>query len=283
LPPIAKCVRRRGKRTTTRKARQPQLDFDRALPHWSWHREFAQAFNAASTTLPHLEPYLNRVVRQAREQLPPAQRELAAATQVFMQQEANHYKLHQRYNETLYRAGYGGLRELEARLHADYERFLATKSLRFNIAYAEGFESLGIIYAAFFFEHIDDLLVGADASVAMLWKWHLAEEFEHRNVCHDLYDVLYGGYWQRIYGLCYAFVHLGVYGRQATNYLLRVDRGAMGFAARLRSRWRNTTYQLRLMAFALPRVIAIAAPHYNPQRRREPRGARALLQRVEAG
>jgi predicted metal-dependent hydrolase len=262
------------------KARRPKIDFEKALPHWSWHREFAQAFNAASTSLPHLEPYLNKIVRQARDQLSPDNVELIEAARVFMQQEANHYKLHQQYNDTLYRAGYTGLLEHEAGLQADFDRFLHKKSLRFNIAYAEGFESLGIIYAKFFFERIDDLLDGADAAVALLWKWHLAEEFEHRRVCHGLYQALFGGYWSRIYGLLYAFFHLGDYGRKTTQYLIGVDRARMSLKERLGSRWRGFRYQLRLMAFALPRTLAIASPRYDPSRRPEPKGVDALLQSI---
>jgi uncharacterized protein len=267
------------------KVRRPPIDFAHALPHWSWHREFAQAFNAGSTSLPHIEPYLNRIVRQARDQLPQEQAALREAAQIFMQQEANHYKLHQLYNETLYRAGYTGLRDIEAKLRADYDDFLANKSLRFNIAYAEGFESLGIIYTAFFFERIDDLLAGADSDVTTLWKWHLAEEFEHRNVCHDLYHALFsnywdGGYFYRIYGLLYAFVHLGAYGQGATAYLLSVDQAKLSAKEKRLSRWRNVTYQLQLMAFALPRVLTIFSPFYNPQKRREPRGVAALLNSI---
>lgn len=258
-------------------ARQPPLDFERALPHWSRHREFAHAFNAASTTLPHLEPYLNRVVRQARDRLAPEQHDLREAARVFMQQEANHYKMHQRYNATLYRAGYGGLLRFEEQLKADYEGFLANRSLQFNLAYSEGFESLGIIYAAFFFERIDDLLEGADPAVTLLWRWHLAEEFEHRRVCYDLYQTLFGGYWGRIYGLAYAFCHLGAYGQRATAYLIAADRRSMSFGARLRSRWRNISYQMRLMGFALPRVLAVLSPFYDPSRRGAPRGVEDLL------
>jgi uncharacterized protein len=267
------------------KARRPAIQFEQALPHWSWHREFAQAYNAGSTSLPQLEPYLNRIVRQARDRLPPKQAELREAAQIFMQQEANHYKFHQLYNDTLYNAGYTGLRDFEAKLRADYEHFLAHRSLRFNVAYSEGFESLGIIYTAFFFEHIDDLLAGADANVVTLWKWHLAEEFEHRHVCHDLYHALFGqgwdgGYWYRIYGLLYALAHLGAYGQRTTAHLLRVDRAGLSLRGRLTSRWRNAAYQCRLMAFSLPRVLTILAPNYHPNNRREPRGVAALLQSI---
>lgn len=55
------------------KPRKPLFDFAQALPHWSHHREFAQANNAASTSLPRLEPWLNRVMRMVREALPPDQ------------------------------------------------------------------------------------------------------------------------------------------------------------------------------------------------------------------
>jgi predicted metal-dependent hydrolase len=262
------------------KVRRPAIAFDTVQPHWSWHREFAQAFNAASTSLPHIEPYLNRVIRRARAELAPGQVALIEAAQLFMQQEANHYKLHQQYNETLYAAGYTGLRAIESKLHADFDRFLEQKSLRFNMAYSEGFESLGIIYARFFFERIDDLLLDADRAVVDLWKWHLAEEFEHRSVCYDLYETLYGGYWYRIYGLAVAFFHLGAYGARATGYLLEHDRARLSRRDRLASRWRAARYQFRLMAFALPRVLAILSPFYDPRRHREPRGAGAFLDKM---
>ena len=262
--------------------RKPQFDFEHALPHWSWHREFAQAFNAASTTLPHLEPYLNRVIRKARDEISPERIELLEAIDLFMRQEANHYRQHQRYNAVLERAGYAELASFETRLREDYAYFLEKKSLRFNIAYAEGFESLGIIYAAFFFERIDDLLAGADVSVTRLWQWHLAEEFEHRTVCHDVYHALYGGYWPRLYGLLYALWHLGAYGARVTSYLLKRDRRSMNARERLVSRWRAAGYQWRLLKFALPRVLGVMSPRYNPRFRAEPRGAGALLADIEA-
>jgi predicted metal-dependent hydrolase len=259
------------------KARRPSIDFQKSLPRWSHLLEFAQTQNAASTTLPHLEPYLNRVVGMARDRLPKDCVELSEQTRIFMQQEANHYRLHKLYNERLHAAGYEGLLEHEARLRADYDRFLATKSLRFNMAYSEGFECLGIIYTGFFFEEIDDLLADADPDVALLWKWHLAEEFEHRTVCFDLYQTLFGGYWYRLYGFFYAFLHLGIYGHGATGYMLSVDRARMNWKQRLASRWRNLKYQTRLSAYALPRMFAILLPNYDPRRRREPRGVGELL------
>lgn len=259
------------------KVRKPPFVFERALPHWSHHREFAQANNAASTTLPQLEPYLNRVMRKARAELPAAADALRADIDLFIRQEANHYQLHQRYNDTLYRAGYDGIRVFEAKLKADYEDFLANRSLKFNVAYSEGFESLGIIYAQFFFERIDDLLEGSDPDVAGLWKWHFAEEFEHRTVCYDVYNALYGGYWYRIYGLCFAIAHLGSYGKRATDHLLGIDQARMTETERKTSRRKALGYQLRLMRFLLPRVLRIFSPFYDPRKREWPKGGREFL------
>jgi len=261
--------------------RTPNFHFERALPHWAPNREFAHANNAGSTTLPVLEPYLNRVMRKAREQLPSGSTALIADIDLFVRQEANHYQQHQRYNDCLYRAGYGGLREFEAELKTDYQHFLAARPLKFNVAYAEGFESLGIIYAKFFFERVDDLLEGSDENVAHLWKWHFAEEFEHRTVCHDVYHELFGGYWYRVYGLFYAIWHLGRYGKRATAYLLKTDRENMTMRARLQSRCRAFRYQSRLSLFMFPHVLRILSPAYDPRGRRPPRGAEQFLSSLE--
>lgn len=47
-----------------------------------------------------------------------------------------------------------------------------------------------------------------------MWRWHLAEEFEHRTVCSDVYYELSGlnpvaAYFYRVYGYFYAIAHLG--------------------------------------------------------------------------
>ena len=70
--------------------------------------------------------------------------------------------------------------------------WLRDRSLAWNLAYCEGFESTGLIQSEFFLQEIDDLLVDADPAVHELWAWHLAEEFEHRNVAHDVLEALCG-------------------------------------------------------------------------------------------
>ena len=80
--------------------RGPKIGFAQSPPHWNPSEpEFSQINNAASTVLPHLEPYQIKVLKRATEQLDP-QRDagLTSDIDLFIRQEANHYQLHQQYN-----------------------------------------------------------------------------------------------------------------------------------------------------------------------------------------
>ena len=259
-------------------ARNPKITFEDALPHWARDHAFAQITNAGSTSLPGVETYLNTVVGRAAQLIDDPV--LKADIALFSAQEGNHYRQHRGFNRLLY-ARYPQLPELEAALGRDYERMLRELSLRANAAYCEGFESLGIIHAEFFFERIDDLLAGADARLVKLWKWHLAEEFEHRSVCYEVHRALGGGYFGRIRGFLRALRHLGRYGKSVSDYLLAVDSGpdepraAPGFV----SRSRGATARASCVS-ALPRLLYVFSPAYNPRAKHAPRGAAQLLEAI---
>lgn len=273
------------------KVRQPKVDFARSLPHWNAKEpEFSQINNAASSILPHLEPYLIKVIRQAREEIAAQDKEndaeLLEDMDLFIRQEANHYKLHQAYNSTLHNDGYAVLKEHEQKLAADYKMFLAERSLKFNLAYSEGFESLGVIQAEFFFSHAQRWLNEADESVRALWEWHLAEEYEHRRVCYDTYKRLHGGYFYRcysyrIYGLLYAIRHLEGYGKRVSKVLIEQDRLNGKINDGWRSHWREHRYRMKLSAFGMFKLCRTLSPFYNPARLEMPAGADVRLERME--
>jgi len=223
-------------------------------------------FNAQSTIFPHLEPYLNKVMGRCINELGDTDEELRAEAKTFIQQETNHYRTHRSYNQRLYDAGYEGVKEFESALHDEYRDWLKSRSLKFNLAYSEGFESMGVIYSFFFIDMIDDLLVGAEPEVVRLWKWHLAEEFEHRNVCHRMYKRLYGGYFYRVYGSLYAIIHLGKYGAAAGQWLIEKDRIGLDEAGLRESKKRFWVFQLRILRFFLPRIFKIWMPWYTPEK-----------------
>jgi uncharacterized protein len=258
-------------------ARNPRITFEDALPHWAPNHAFAQITNAGSTSLPYVETYLNKVLARAAQQI--ADPRLKSDIALFSAQEGNHYRQHRLYNRVLHPL-YPQLQALEAKLGQDYERMFARESLQANAAYCEGFESLGIIHAAFYFERIPDLLRNADPRLVKLWGWHLAEEFEHRAVCFEAHRAIGGGYFSRVRGFLRALRHLGAYGKAVSGHLLAVDRAAMTDDQRRRSHRLEKRYRARFMRFALPRLLYVLSPAYDPRRKRAPRGAQALLEQI---
>jgi uncharacterized protein len=268
------------------KVRKPSYDYSACLPRWcKTYPEYSQVINIASLTLPYLEPYLNTVMRRAQGKLAP-EHPLNADISLFCKQEAAHYLQHDAYNEALRKAGYPRLPEFEERFRAHFDRLLNERSLKFNLAYSLGFESIGPIYAEWWFEQTDDVMAGADPSVVNLWKWHLAEEFEHRNVVYDVYRALYGGllgsYVYRIYGLTSFLRDLSTINGAAVKYMLIEDSKQMTPEQQVKSRERFAEIRKRESAFVRSRLIRVMSPFYTPHKLREFRGIEALLQKIDA-
>ncbi len=266
------------------KPRRPGLAFQDALPHWCPNIEFAQITNAGSLSLPFVEKYLNRVMLRAKDELKSERyARLRDDIDLFVKQESNHYRQHRLFNQKIEEAGYDAVKPIGDRLQADYDTFFAGKSLLFNTAYCEGFESLGIIQAEFFFEHSADLMIGADPRVVALWKWHLAEEYEHRSVCFEVHRAIHGGfsYFSRVAGFFRAVKHLSKFGKDVSTALLALDRARMTEAEHAASMKSEEIYRRRFSRFALPRLLKVLSPFYNPAKRREPKGAASFLLQYE--
>jgi len=266
------------------KPRKPNLTFRDALPRWSPNLEFAQITNAGSLSLPTVERYLNRVMQRAKETLTdPRHADLRRDIDLFILQESNHYRQHRLFNQKIEEAGYPEVAAIGQRLHNDYEEFLSKRSLLFNAAYCEGFESLGIIQAEFFFEQVDDLFVGADPRVVALWKWHLAEEYEHRSVCFEVHRAVCGrfSYFSRLRGFFRAVKHLSKFGKDVSDALLAVDRSRMNPEERRASEHSERVCRKRFARFALPHLLKVLSPFYDPRRRRPPKGAASFLLQYE--
>jgi predicted metal-dependent hydrolase len=265
------------------KIRKVELDFSAAKIHWTPDSpEFAQFWNASSTLLPYLEPFLNRTVREAAKALPATEAQLIEDARIFIAQEGSHYRNHAKLNQILRDSGYPGLVGRERGVKADYDRYEKEKGLKYCLGYAEGFETLGPIFAGFFLEAARELKkTDVDSSTATLWRWHFAEEYEHRHVCHELYQRLYGGYWFRIYGIAYAGRHMLDYILRTMSYLLGEDHKAGRVDRSLRSHLRRTGMLLRLLAYVTPRALSALSPRYDPKNIPEPAGAAAILAQAE--
>lgn len=224
-----------------------------------------------SLTMPYLEPYLIRTMNAAlREITDPA---LAEDVRRFAQQEAHHYKNHAVFNETV-RARFDDataarLRAIEAALDDDYQRFTRTRSLRFNVVYAEGFEAMtcagalaGAAHGAF--------QPGSDVPGGELWAWHMAEEIEHRTVAFGVFEHLVGSYPYRLVGSVRAQWH----------YLSYVDRLAKEMARALGHRLARP--RTAMHRDTLRRYLRTFSPWYDPAAIELPPSVPALLARYSA-
>lgn len=158
--------------------------------HWNGGDAFRSAFfNALSMSFPNGEQFFIDSVRAGLQALPEAQRApFEAEVRGFIGQEATHRRLHSLYNEQL--AQQGLKNHWEPRSQRRMAR-LEGKDVRLHLAVTAAAEHFTAILAEYLLGH-DAPLAGADARMTLLWRWHAAEESEHRSTAFDLYRALGG-------------------------------------------------------------------------------------------
>tara|TARA_R110000868_G_scaffold71948_2_gene210046 strand:+ start:2337 stop:3221 length:885 start_codon:yes stop_codon:yes gene_type:complete len=242
--------------------RRPPFNFpkSRAL-HWNAARpEFSQIVNAASLAMPYLEPYLIKTMREARPLI--TDETLVRELDLYCAQESSHYRQHRRFNDELKAASPEAVNACEAQLAVDYQKLGTQRSLRFNLAYAEGFESMALAIGHMLIEDREFLFGRADSGVASLILWHFVEEIEHKNVTFDVFAHISGSQFWRIVGLFYATGHILRRTREGYHRLLKAD----GLWANWRSRLILLRVITRILRKLLPRLARILVPGYHPRR-----------------
>ncbi|MFC4294693.1 metal-dependent hydrolase [Novosphingobium tardum] len=272
--------------------RYPNIDYSRVRAHWAPSRAFSHHRNATSFIPTPIEPWLIRILQRARPLIPVSETRLLKDMDDFIGQESQHFRQHRLFNRALVAQGYPGLADIEKELEDDLEQLLQNRSLKFLLAYADGFESLGAVAGWVWFEKSATWLEGADPDLADLWKWHMAEEFEHRHVCFEIYHAIYGrgwwnaiwnGYFYRVYGFLFAVRHLNQgYMERMYEYLAETDRAGMMADERAAFAQDEKRFRRFLLRTALP-LLANFLPWYNPSRKRTPRGLTEYLRRFEPG
>ena len=239
--------------------------------HWNAARpEFSHIVNAASLAMPHLEPYLIRTMAKARPMVSDAP-ELVRELNAYVAQETTHHRQHRAFNDELAACGYESVPRIEAVLAADYGRFGETKSLMFNLAYAEGFESMALAIGHMLVEDRVHLFGGSDPAVASLVLWHFVEEIEHKEAAFDVFHAAGGTYGWRLYGLAFATAHIFLRTGQGYRALLRED----GLWGDWRLRVRLAVLLLRIFSKLTPRLLRILSPTYHPRKVADPAWVRA--------
>lgn len=225
--------------------------------------ETSYLFLGAWMMLPYLEPYLIRTMRQALPHIIEAP--LKSDLKHFCAQEGEHFKQHAKANDIIraLNPGFEAVRALEAEVDAEYKRFSQEKSLRFNLAYAEGFESMTSAVATVQLEL--GMYDRVDSPLADLAKWHITEELEHRTVAFDVYHAIGGGYFYRVAHQIWAQVHYFKWVKRFAAVLKAADPEAFARfdtpAAKATRKAFNSAYGRRAMA----RILKTYLPGYDPR------------------
>ena len=141
----------------------------------AWH-------NALSATFPRGEAFFIEAVKAHRE---GADAKLDAEIRAFVRQEINHTREHIAFNRLAEDAGYD-IKAIDTRV-AEMLALTKDRPAIANLAVTMALEHYTTMMAAEFLEnpaHFAD----ADAEVRDMWRWHAAEEIEHKGVAFDTWN-----------------------------------------------------------------------------------------------
>jgi hypothetical protein len=175
--------------------RNVRFEFDAGVPRY-WHGGRASVtlfFNNLSVFFPAGERFFIASLKQqsARIQAP----ELQAAVKAFCGQEAIHSREHLRYNQMLRTQGYP-IAAMDQRVEALLARISRTMSARVQLSITCALEHFTAMMAHLLLSD-PRLLEAAHPTMAALWRWHAAEENEHKATAYDVYRLTSGTYLER--------------------------------------------------------------------------------------
>ncbi|WP_183112050.1 metal-dependent hydrolase [Sphingomonas sp. So64.6b] len=167
----------------------------RAMKRW-WLNDdpFATAFyNSLSVTFPKGEGFFIDSVRNFRDGTSPR---LAAEIQAFIKQEVIHTREHVAFNRHVTDQG--------------YDISMLDKHIDAALALTKGRPPIASLAATMGLEHFTAIianqlianprhLAGGDEQAVALWRWHAAEEIEHKGVAYDtwLHATKHWSRWMR--------------------------------------------------------------------------------------
>lgn len=153
-------------------------------------------FNNLSTLFPLGEEFFIKSMLPYKGQIKDQQ--LLAEIKAFSGQEGMHTREHIRYNEMLKKQGYrvDAIEKGVARL-LSIPRLTGPLRNRVRLAATAALEHWTGMLAHFVLAD-DTILDGAHPVMAGVWRWHAAEESEHKAVSFDVYEQTGGGYVIRV-------------------------------------------------------------------------------------
>lgn len=149
---------------------------------------------AMSAIFPVGERFFVNAVRAALPQLDSTA--LQATARAFMGQESHHAHLHVQYNARAQAEGFQ-VHALTARLEPVSRWVQRATSVATQLAITAAFEHFTAMLSTQVLAE-DDFLGDAPEPHRTLWRWHAAEEAEHKAVAFDVFQAVDGRYVRRV-------------------------------------------------------------------------------------
>lgn len=175
--------------------RNPKFDIESDVPK-QWHgrsRAVTAFFNNLSSLFPAGERFFIASVKAKKDRVTDPQ--LLAAIEGFIAQEGIHSREHLRYNRLLAQQGYP-VESMEKGTVAILRLVTAVLPKSSQLAATCALEHFTALMAELLLGD-PKLLEEANAKMAELWRWHAAEENEHKSVAFDVYRASGGWYGER--------------------------------------------------------------------------------------
>ncbi len=208
---------------TQLEVRKPAFDIDATVPfQWQPHNPVFGVFTDVFTFVAiAFERYVVAGARQAQKQIThPA---IAAETQTFLRQEAQHARAHLHHAKALI-AQYPGLAETLAEATAAYDELLAGEDLKFHLAYFAALEATFTPLFTMMLNNRAGLFKGGDERVGTIFLWHFVEEIEHRSSALLLFRTVTNDKWYRLRVAPQVFRHvISVYNIVLRGFRLHVS------------------------------------------------------------
>lgn len=181
--------------------RHPDFGLSESLPkYWLANDPFAtHFFDAFSLLIPIGEAMFIETVRLFRDKITDPK--LREEVRAFFAQESLHLNEHHRYNKVLGERGYKVKRyEALVQWFVDAKRFFPNL---FNLACVTCVEHFTAILGVSALRDDVYLTQNAQENYLAMWQWHSVEEIEHKAVAYDVYKVVGGGYFTRVFAMLY--------------------------------------------------------------------------------
>ncbi|HEY6879811.1 MAG TPA: metal-dependent hydrolase [Polyangiales bacterium] len=175
--------------------RNLQFATDESVPRF-WHggrKSITAFYNNLSVFFPPGERFFIASVKAHRDFLTDPK--LAAEARAFYAQEGIHSREHVRYNAMLREQGYP-VEAMESRVAKLLAGVARRSPARMQLAVTCALEHFTALMAEMILRYPENM-DGADLTMKRLWRWHAAEENEHKGVAFDVFKAAGGTYLER--------------------------------------------------------------------------------------